>query len=310
MPRTPKKFEVSEQAQGWIDRFVSDLGAKEDLSPKTLKEYASDLRHLADWFEATWNSHREEETLFHPAAIATKTLIRYRDYMQLNQNLKPATINRRLNTVKRFFDWAQQTDVVKIDVADAVKLVPEEKTSPRQMTDMEEADLVAAVQQHGSLRDRTIILLMLHTGLRTMEVCNLKPGDVTIGKRSGTLVVRSGKRNKQREVPLNATIREALTVYLETLPADTEYLFLSEKTGKRLTERALRHLIQKYMRLARLEGFSAHDLRHRFGYVMAEKTPLHRLAQIMGHDSLDTTMIYIKATREDLQAEVEKIAWR
>jgi len=89
--------------------------------------------------------------------------------------------------------WAQQTGVVKIDVADAVKL-PEEKTSPRQMTDKEEADLVAAVQQHGSLRDRTIIFLMLHTGLRTMEVCNLKPEDVTIGKRSGTLVVRFGKK--------------------------------------------------------------------------------------------------------------------
>ncbi|WP_363321543.1 tyrosine-type recombinase/integrase [Polycladomyces subterraneus] len=121
-------------------------------------------------------------------------------------------------------------------------------------------------------------------------------------------MVRSGKRNKQREVPLNATVRESLTVYLDTLPADVEYMFLSEKTGKRLTERALRHLIKKYMRLAGLEGFSAHDLRHRFGYVMPEKTPLHRLAQIMGHDSLDTTMIYIQATREDLQAEVEKIA--
>jgi len=55
------------------------------------------------------------------------------------------------------------------------------------------------------------------------------------------------------------------------LPADVEYLFSSEKTGKRLTERALRHLIQKYIRLAGLEGFSAHDLRHRFGYVMARK---------------------------------------
>lgn len=64
------------------------------------------------------------------------------------------------------------------------------------------------------------------------------------------------------------------------------------------------------MQLARLEGFSAHDLRHRFGYVMAENTPLHRLAQIMGHDSLDTTMIYVKATRADLQFEVEKIAWQ
>jgi integrase/recombinase XerC len=43
---------------------------------------------------------------------------------------------------------------------------------------------------------------------------------------------------------------------------------------------------------------------------MAENTPLHRLAQIMGHDSLDTTMIYVHATRADLQSEVEKIAWQ
>jgi integrase/recombinase XerD len=42
---------------------------------------------------------------------------------------------------------------------------------------------------------------------------------------------------------------------------------------------------------------------------MAEVVPLHRLAQIMGHDSLDTTMTYIRATRSDLQNEVEKIAW-
>lgn len=305
-----RSFQISGQAKEWIERFINELQTKEDLSNKTLKDYASDLKHLADWFEATWNSYSENETLFHPAAIATKTLIRYREYMQLNQRLKPTTINRRLKTVKRFFDWAVQKEAVNIDVADAVKLVPEEKASPRQMTDKEESDLVAAVQQHGSLRDRTIILLMLHTGLRTMEVCDLRPGDVVIGKRSGTLVVRSGKRNKQREVPLNATVREALTEYMESLPEDSEYLFPSEKTGKRLTERALRHLIQKYMRFAGLEGFSAHDLRHRFGYVMAEKTPLHRLAQIMGHDSLDTTMIYIRATREDLQAEVEKIAWK
>ena len=54
---------------------------------------------------------------------------------------------------------------------------------------------------------------------------------------------------------------------------------------------------------------SPHDLRHRFGYRMAETVPLHRLAQIMGHDSLDTTMIYVRGTKSDLQREVEKIAW-
>jgi integrase/recombinase XerC len=52
-----------------------------------------------------------------------------------------------------------------------------------------------------------------------------------------------------------------------------------------------------------------HDLRHRFGYRMAKSTPLHRLAQIMGHDSLDTTMIYVQATQHDLLKEVEDIAW-
>jgi site-specific recombinase XerD len=50
-------------------------------------------------------------------------------------------------------------------------------------------------------------------------------------------------------------------------------------------------------------------LRHRFGYRMAERVPLHRLAQIMGHDSLDTTMLYVKGTQQDLQQAVETIAW-
>lgn len=58
-------------------------------------------------------------------------------------------------------------------------------------------------------------------------------------------------------------------------------------------------------------GLSPHDLRHRFGYRMAASgTPLQVLASLMGHDSLDTTMIYFRATRGDLQAAAERIAWR
>jgi integrase/recombinase XerD len=128
------------------------------------------------------------------------------------------------------------------------------------------------------------------------------------GKRSGVLHVH-GKRNKYREVPLNATAREVLNDYLPTLPAEAVYLFPSEKTGAALTERALGYVIKKYADLANVKDLSPHDLRHRFGYRMAESVPLHRLAQIMGHDSLDTTMIYIRGTKADLQKEVEKIAW-
>lgn len=62
-------------------------------------------------------------------------------------------------------------------------------------------------------------------------------------------------------------------------------------------------------RLANVQDASPHVFRHRFGCRMAAKVTIHRLAQIMGHDSLNTTMIYVEATRSDLQKDVETIAW-
>jgi integrase/recombinase XerD len=94
-------------------------------------------------------------------------------------DLKPATINRRLITLKRFFEWAVSESMIRLDPSKPVKLVPEEKVSPRQMTDK------AAAVHLGTLRDRTILIVMFHTGLRTMEVCDLAPSDIQIEKRSG-----------------------------------------------------------------------------------------------------------------------------
>jgi integrase/recombinase XerC len=299
---------ISVQGEQNIHAFIHVLTTQEDLNPKTLREYAGDLKQFICWFETS--DHQEEDVIFKLEDVATPTLTRYREVMQKTMGLKPSTINRRLITLKRFFEWANSEGLIRRNPSKPVKLVPEEKASPRQMTDKEEAALIAAVEHKGSLRDQTILHLMLHTGLRTMEVCDLTPEDITLGKRSGQLTVRSGKRNKQREVPLNSTVRVALEKYMPVLQKNIAILFPSEKTGDRLSERGLRHFIQKYMKMANLEGLSAHDLRHRFGYVMAENTPLHRLAQIMGHDSLDTTMIYVNATRADLQSEVEKISWQ
>ncbi len=65
----------------------------------------------------------------------------------------------------------------------------------------------------------------------------------------------------------------------------------------------------KYAALAKVEDVSPQDFKHRFGYEMAKRVPLHRLAQIMGHDSLDTTMVYVKGTPGDLQQAVDEVAW-
>jgi integrase/recombinase XerD len=168
--------------------------------------------------------------------------------------------------------------------------------------------LVATVNATGSLRDQAIITLLLHTGLRAQELCTLTRQQTHLGRRNGTLRIL-GKRKKVREVPLNTTTRAILNQYLETLSQECQYLFPSEKTHRALTGRALGHLVTKYATQAHVTDISPHDLRHRFGYRMAEVFPLHRLAQIMGHDSLDTTMLYIRGTKQDMQQDVEKIAW-
>jgi len=61
--------------------------------------------------------------------------------------------------------------------------------------------------------------------------------------------------------------------------------------------------------LTKVVSLSPHDLRHRFGYMLAQTVPLHRLAQLMGHDSLDTTAMYVHGTLQDLQQAVEQRTW-
>jgi len=299
---------LSDDGQRTLDVYAAHLHETADLRPATLRNYLSDLRHFAAWCEATWAEGREDTVTFMPTLVATPTLTRYRTYVQHTLRLKPASVNRALISLKRYFAWAADEGRIGRNPAAVVKPVGQEAAAPRQLSDTEEEALVAAVTAHGTPRDRALIVLMLHTGLRAGEVCGLRRDDVTLGKRSGVVRV-TGKRNKYREIPLNATARASLDGYLSTLPLRDAYLFPSGKTGGALTARALGHLIKRYAARARLVDISPHDLRHRFGYRMAESVPLHRLAQLMGHDSLDTTMTYIKATRNDLQKEVEKIAW-
>ncbi len=291
-----------------LNQYKVYLQQSEDMSQVTIRNYLSDLRQFIAWCEASWQEGQEGDHHFAPTSVVTPSLTRYRSHLQTVLRLKPASVNRALVSLKRYFAWATIGGLIQHDPSRAVKLVPGVEQAPRQLSDREEERLIASVKANGSLRDLTIIVLMLHTGLRAREVCQLLPADISIAERSGVVRV-VGKRNKYREIPLNATARRALEEYMRTISRDSAYLFPSKKTGKALTERGLGYLVKRYASAAKLADVSSHDLRHRFGYRMAETVPLHRLAQIMGHDSLDTTMIYVRGTKSDLQKEVEKIAW-
>ncbi len=301
-----------------VEEYSRHLKERHDLSALTLRNYISDLRLFAAWCERSWSEGRDEAHDFDPGAVTTPTLTEYRSHLRTVLGLKPATINRHLVSLKRYLGWATEHGLVTRDPARAVKLVPSVPKAPRHLDDREEAALVAVVTRYGTPRDRALLVTALHTGLRAEELCGLKREHVVINKRSGILRVW-GKRGKYREVPLNSTVREVLTEYMEEcLPVGSPWLFPSKKgvvdgDGGRtlvpITPRALGYIVARYAKLAGVEDFSPHDLRHRFGYRMAQVVPLHRLAQIMGHDSLDTTTIYVKGTQSDLQQAVKEIAW-
>lgn len=301
MSRRSSKPDLSAQAQTAFDVFQLYLNESADLRPATIRNYLSDLRQFIAWFE------REHNKRFRPDQVTTPTLTTYQHYLQIDLDRKPSTINRHLVTLKRYFAWAVEREDIARDPARPVRLVDEEITAPHRLENTDEQALLASVERGQNDRDITIIKLMLHTGLRAGEVCGLRWDQVVLHKRSGYLKIW-GKRNKYREVPLNSTSRKALKAFRHGAADPYGVVFCSVKTGEALTTRALGFIVKKYAQRANLD-VRPHDLRHRFGYRMAQTTPLHRLAQIMGHDSLDTTMRYVQANRGDLQQDVEQIAW-
>ena len=286
------KPELSAEGEKELELYGGYLRDEQDLAADTVRNYLSDLRQFAAFCEATWAEGEEVGEPFSSAGMTTPTITLYRSHLKNALGLKPASINRHLISIKRYFGWATEEGLIARDPSKAVKLVPRVVPPPRHLTDREEAALVAAVERYGTLRDRTLIVVALHTGLRAEELCGLAPSHVKIAKRSGHIKVW-GKRGKYREVPLNSTAREALSEWRQELPDGAPCLFPSRKgAASGDGEKALRPITDRAL-----------------GYVMAERVPLHRLAQIMGHDSLDTTMVYVRGTQGDLQRAVEERAW-
>lgn len=240
---------LSPAGEAALAQYQEVLWEHEDLTSASRRNYLSDLRHFASWYEAHSASRTDETFLlqqgFMPQVITTPALTRYRTYLQKDLHQKPNSVNRALISLKRYCSWAMQKKIISYDPSTPVKLVGEEEHAPRHLEDEKEQALVAAVTNWGTLRDRALIVLLLHTGLRAREICQLRRERVKLGNRSGMLEV-IGKRNKYREVPLNATARKVLEEYLLTLSPQSTFLFPSGKTKEALSERALGYVVKKH----------------------------------------------------------------
>jgi len=283
---------------------------EEALSAATRSAYQYDLNKFDQWLKESKGDSVDFREL---SAI---DLLNYRQFLLNVKGLKPATINRALEALRKFCAWAFQKKKLKKDISTSLK--PVRFARNRQPVGLLEPEVhallrVAGESQYGlAARNYALVQIMLQTGLRVGEVADLKMRDVTARERTGAVVVRQGKGLKEREVPLNATVRRALRHYLEERggePKAEDPFFLSERKSA-MPKRTIQAVISQLGKKAKITRvkFSAHTLRHTFALNYLKQNPgkLVELASLLGHESLDTTAVYTRPSQEDLAADLER----
>jgi len=288
-----------------VAAFLKAL-TREDVAPLTVRGYRSDLGLFAAWYDG------------HPLEKLTASdLAHFRQYLSRERSMKPASINRKLEALRRFCRWAYTSGRLRTNVAAELRLARTPRgTRPKGLVAPEvQALLRAAGQSRRALarRNYALVQLLLQAGLRVSEAAALRLGDLEIHERQGRVHI-GGKGSKERYVPLNATARRALGAYLEAREeaGTQDPVFLSE-TGTALSVRSIQSLITELARRAHLSRIpvSAHTLRHTFalGYLKQNPGKLVELATLLGHESLDSTAIYSLPSEEELAAEVERSSY-
>jgi site-specific recombinase XerD len=291
-------LELHETLRQYADYLV-DSG----LSGLTVKNYAADLKHVASWLARNGGGAL--------LAVSGDDIEAYRLDLVSARAHPPATVNRRLQAIRKFFRYALERGLVDVDPSLGIKLLPQSRSEgPRGLNPSEVERLLGAVRQGSSRltgRDYAIIQVMLQTGIRVGELTRLRLSDVRLSGNTGQLRISGEGVSGTREVPLNSSVRRAVSDYLsERAGSAGDHLFLSVK-GEPLSARSVQRLVATYARAAGLEDVTTYTLRQTYGQQLLKDTgDLSLVARLMGHKRLETAVKYFVPAQEDVTEVAER----
>ncbi len=272
-----------------------------DFADDTRRAFRQDIRKFAGWFS---ESNREP---FVVGRVTVRDVTDFKNHLRNDLGQAVSTVNRALVALRRFFRWLVEHGHVPSSPAKQVKELRRQPLAPKGLERNQVRSLLREVELRQDVRANAIFHLLLYTGCRVGDLVNLKLDDVVMGQRSGSAVFRSGKGNKERSVPLPHPARVALVAYLETRPPiDSPRVFVGERGA--LTDRGIRNLCDKYSAIC---GFKIHPhlLRHTMAHKFLDDNPgdLVALAQVLGHENLNTTKRYVQRTEKQLGEACERL---
>lgn len=278
-----------------IDEFCTTLWLEEGLAKATLQAYRSDLQQLGDWLEAQF-----DETLL---AASTEHI---RNHVHNLLELKPASLNRKTSSYKRFYLWLNSGKKREDNPCQQLQSAKRGLRIPKTLNEQQMLDLLAApdVSHAAGQRDKAMLEFMYASGLRVSELVNMPLRAVDLN--AGAVKVL-GKGNKERLVPMGEPARLAIQLYLnqargELLKGKTsDFLFVTH-FGKPMTRQGFWKNIKRLALVAGINTpISPHVLRHAFAtHLINHGADLRVVQLLLGHADIGTTQIYTHVAKEHL----------
>lgn len=258
----------------------------EGLSQKTLDLYNL---YLNDFFF----------TINKPLKEITANDIRvYLYQLQEQRKISNRSLDGRRSAIHAFFEWSTNEEYIDKNPCKAVNKIKYERISKEPLSDIELEKIRVSCE---TIREKALVEFLYSTGARITETSNVKLSDIDFNKRE---VILFGKGSKHRKSYISAKCILYTQQYLNMRNINKEYLFVSERSPyEKLKKEALERIIRNIGKRANLERpLTPHLFRHTLATDLLNRgTPITEVQKILGHENINTTMIYAKVSNDDIK---------
>lgn len=272
-------------------------------SPKTVESYGNDVNQFQLYLEEKASNESQPLSRF--------SFVRYKQAL-LDDNYKPSTINKKINSLKVYNDWLYHEKIVEnvfISIKkDKVKIAAGSEAEVSVLSDAQVEQLLFHLEQE-SQRNKLIGYLLLYTGIRVSELIDIHLTDVE--QLTGQLTVR-GKGGKLRVIPLRKDVLEAMQQYIQDERASSKFSNSPSLLVSQRAEKMHRDAVRRWLEsTGKHLGFHMHPhkLRHTFcTRLLRNGVDITTVSKLAGHANLNMTVkYYINTSKEEKQSAVDKL---
>jgi integrase/recombinase XerC len=282
-----------------IQVFIDHLKFEKRYSEHTIRSYRDDLDHFGAYIKEEFGGMAVGEV---SPAIVRSWLAALKD-----KGLSSRSVNRKISALKSWYKHLIRVGEVEQSPMGAILSPKAGKRLPVYVEQKEMAELFSGVEFPDSWEggtDRLLLRILYCTGMRLSELVGLREGQVDFGNR---VIKVLGKGNKERAIPVNKELIEAIGAYRDSKRVelevwDKEFLLVNRK-GRKLYPKYVQRAVHRYLaQVTTIDQQSPHALRHTFAtHLMNEGAELNSVKELLGHASLAATQVYTHNSIEKLK---------